>query len=458
MTGLGGTRVGVASCAGRPTYDDLGAIRQTIRDALVEAGLGQRDPERPLCDIIGPGDTVLLKPNWVLHRNQGGGSMDCMITHPRFILGALAEVAAAGARKAVVADAPIQSADFDALVAREWREQAAEVGGATRVEIRDLRNVVLTDRGGALDVQRNRRPDERFVCFDVGANSVLEPISGDRVAFRVTNYDARHMAHVQSRGVHKYLLCREPFEADVILNLPKLKTHSKSGITGALKNLVGLNGDKNYLPHHRVGGSATGGDCYEGLKPMKRMAELCLDIANRDVGGRWYGTWGLAASILNRVHGGDLEGKWYGNDTTWRMVLDLNRIAIYGRGDGTLGDVPLRRVYSLTDAIVAGQGNGPLAPDDARLGVVTFAHNSAYADLVHCALMGWDWRRIPLVREAFTTRAMPLTSGAPTDVDIRYRGGTQTVSDIAMQVGGRFRAPDGWRGHVEASERPGSHE
>ena len=96
-------------------------------------------------------------------------------------------------------------------------------------------------------------------------------------------------------------------------------------------------------------------------------------MANRHIGRSSYTAWALGAVALNKLHGGDLEGKWYGNDTTSRMVLDLNRLLIYGRADGTLALMPQRRLFSLTDGIVAGQRNGPLAPEDIPLGAVTFA-------------------------------------------------------------------------------------
>ena len=35
--------------------------------------------------------------------------------------------------------------------------------------------------------------------------------------------------------------------------MPKLKTHKKCGVTISLKNLVGLNTNKNLLPHHSLG-------------------------------------------------------------------------------------------------------------------------------------------------------------------------------------------------------------
>ena len=70
------------------------------------------------------------------------------------------------------------------------------------------------------------------------------------------------MRRTHAPGRHQYLVAREVIEADVIVNLPKLKTHKKAGVTCALKNLIGINGNKEYLPHHRVGGAERGGDCY----------------------------------------------------------------------------------------------------------------------------------------------------------------------------------------------------
>ena len=49
-------------------------------------------------------------------------------------------------------------------------------------------------------------------------------------------------------------------KCDLFVNLPKLKTHKKTGITCSLKNFVGINGDKNWLPHHTEGVPANGGD------------------------------------------------------------------------------------------------------------------------------------------------------------------------------------------------------
>jgi len=444
-------RIGLALTDSADVYSDHEGLRALVRDAATAAGLGTNDRGVPLADIIAPGASVLLKPNWVLEYNKSGATMDCMVTHPAFILAVLAEVIAARAGKVIIADAPIQNARFEMLAPPAWRAQAAKIAGSTPLEILDFRNTIATHNGSQLLTQDGLRDPSRFVEFNLGPDSVLEPVSGEDNKFRNTNYNPDDMAQVQRPGVHRFLLCKEPFEVDVILNLPKLKAHGKAGVTAALKNLVGMNGDKNYLPHHRVGGSALGGDCYEGLKPFKRLAESFLDTANRRINRPGYIIAAWSSEFANRIHGGDLEGKWWGNDTTWRMVLDLNRIILYGDVDGVMHQERQRRVFSITDAITAGEHNGPLAPEPVKLGAVTFGASSAHADAAHLALMRFIPENVSLVREAFAAMRYPLTSDTMAETRVWYQGVSYGLAEVARKFGRDFVAPDGWAGRVEQS-------
>ncbi|MCV6004648.1 DUF362 domain-containing protein, partial [Escherichia coli] len=85
-----------------------------------------------------------------------------------------------------------------------------------------------------------------FVLFDLGRESLLEPITDQGQNFRVTCYDPRLLAARHAPGRHQYLVSRDIIEADVVINLPKLKTHKKAGLTCALKNLIGINGNKEF--------------------------------------------------------------------------------------------------------------------------------------------------------------------------------------------------------------------
>ena len=114
-------------------------------------------------------------------------------------------------------------------------------------------------------------------------------------------------------------------------------------------------------------------------------------------------------------------------------------------------DVPQRKIFSLTDAIIAGDRNGPLAPEPVPLGVVTFASNSAHADAVHLALMGFDRQHVPLVREAFRDMRWRLADGSSA-TPVRVAGRTLGLSELAASVGTEFRPPDGWVGRVRGAE------
>jgi uncharacterized protein (DUF362 family) len=432
-------------------------VRALVREAMFQFGLGRKDPDVPLADVVEPGMTVLLKPNWVLHRNEGGASMDCMVTHPAVIEAVLEEVLLARPGRVILGDAPIQACQFDTLVPAAWRE-ALRCRSEIPLDVLDFRRHRLRGEDLAQGVVTEARPEGDYVLFDLGSDSLLEPITRADRGFRVTNYDHHALAETHAPGRHQYLLCREAFTADVILSLPKLKTHRKAGLTAALKNLVGINGNKDYLPHHRVGGSFWGGDCYPGASPAKRLAEFCLDRANRNINHAGYHRWSARARRILRCRSlygdAELEGGWHGNDTTWRMVLDLNRLLLYGRPDGTLSDAPVRRVFSLTDALIAGEGEGPLAAEPLELGVVTFAASSAFADLVHCALLRFDPARVPLVREAFGRFRYPLTQSAGEACCVRALDRELTPVQVAVEWGRSAKPPVGWRGRVEVASLP----
>jgi len=408
----------------------------------------------PLGDLIQAGDKVLLKPNWVFHANRSGQGIDCLVTHAS-VLGAMLDfVLQAKPGKVVVGDAPIQGCDLSKLMEaagynclKQHYAQAVDP-----VEWQDFRRTVLANPNGVWDRHTGVRPMEEYILFDLGAESLLEPIVRDADRFRVTMYNPDLMRQTHARGRHQYLIAREVIEANVVINLPKLKTHRKAGVTGALKNLVGINGNKDYLPHHRRGGSRTGGDCYTGRNPFKLAAECIIDAANRRKGMPAYllRQTSRVSSGFARLTGADknLEGSWYGNDTIWRTCLDLNRILVYGRLDGALAERPQRKLLTLTDAIVCGEGEGPLAPTPHPLGMLTLASNPVAADYVHAHLMGFDWRKIPLIREAFGPFSYPICSCRPDEVEVRFEG-RRFRQPWPLWNEKPFVTPGGWKGHCE---------
>jgi uncharacterized protein (DUF362 family) len=141
---------------------------------------------------------------------------------------------------------------------------------------------------------------------------------------------------------------------------------------------------------------------------------------------------------------------WYGNDTCWRMVLDLNAILMYGNADATMSYKPQRKLYTLTDGIVAGEGDGPLSPTPLRLGAVTFSDCAPAAEMIHAHLLGLDPAKVPLLRHCMEQSRWPLTHPR-TKVTARVQNEVLSPEQIAERFGVRARPHRGWANHCERS-------
>jgi len=262
-------------------------------------------------------------------------------------------------------------------------------------------------------------------------------------------------------GRHRYLVAKDILEAGLVINVPKLKTHMKAGVTLALKNLVGINGSKEFLPHHRKGAADRGGDNYETSSVPKRVLEHVLDWFNRHHLNR-AGFYGRGARLaykllwLDKIRGRpiNVEGGWHGNDTVWRMCLDLNKILLYADGTGHLVDTPRRVTLHITDGVVAGDGEGPLRPDPVPLGAIVASLNPAAHDWVTTTLMGLNPATVPIVARAFDYPVAGLITLKPGQLQVRY---SDTSAGPVAHKSNRnihFKPAAGWRGHIESDATP----
>lgn len=434
--------------------EEAGGVMMSEAVARLTSNLGwASEGKGPFGNLIQPGARVLIKPNFVLHYNQGTGGMEPMITHSSVIKAVVKAALQAEPSEVLVGDAPIQTANFPALLEEgglgSWAEDLKRAD--TRFKgIKDFRRTTSQYVNGVRMAEENVLPEEDFVLFDLGEDSLLEPITDDKDDFRVTCYDPRLMAKTHGRGRHRYLVAKDVIAADVVINLPKLKTHKKAGITCALKNLIGINGNKEYLPHHRLGGANLGGDCYPGDSKVKRMLEYASDQQNLSDSVKVGRAWGVVATQLNRVLHmmGDnlgIEGSWSGNDTIWRTGLDLNRILLYGQLDGSMASSSRRRVVHLADAIIAGQGDGPLAPDPLSLGLLIAGNNAACVDWFGARLLGYDPQLVSIVREAFGRFRWPISTSQPSDITLSGDWGAAKLEHVAIKEPASVIHPVGWR-------------
>ena len=155
----------------------------------------------------------------------------------------------------------------------------------------------------------------------------------------------------------------------------------------------------------------------------------------------------MLQGLLRRRKGGNaryglLSGSWEGNDTIWRMVVDINRIARFGGRDGRLTEAPRRRLYHFVDGIVAGEGDGPLRPTARRAGIFIHGEDAAAVDGLMALLMGFDPDGVPQLRSIFGSGygITPLRSIA----DARIRLDIELAERLGSGLHFDFQAPRGW--------------
>lgn len=448
-------------------------VYTAVRDALHALGL---DEERfgsaqwnPLGDLVEPGAHIVLKPNFIRHWNPcKEGSVESVTTHGSVLraIGDYALLAAGSEGRVTLAEAPQHDCDWEQVTKQAglptMLARYQELG--RELEVIDLRREAVGYQDGVI-VDRRELPGDPagYRLVDLGGASWFNGSGLDPLRFRGADYEPTTTCEHHMNGKNEYLLSETVLSADLVVNLPKLKTHKKTGVTLALKNLVGINGDKNFLPHHCVGSVTAGGDEFPGESWLDRGRSATTEVARRLL-SRGFGT--RLVRLVRRAEyatrGDDFirSGNWHGNRTTWRMCLDLNRCLYYSDASGeTLDtDAPLRKVLTLCDGVVAGEGNGPLAPRDHPLGVVLAATDPLALDLAAVALMGFDWTKLPKLRRAMQDQGLRITGvRGPADVEvtrITRPGGTAHTCTLAeLDAESPFLAHPGWQGHVELEKR-----
>lgn len=353
----------------------------------------------PLGEYVKPGDRVLIKPNLVMDRNLGGYGEDCLFTNPSVIAAVIDYVVIAlrGTGRIVLADAPMQSCDLGKLAEESGIVDLLDFYSSAGViiEFKDLRELKSVSENGRL--YQTVTELDSGVVVDMGKDSSFFGLSDSHLSrLRITNYDPSELRKHHTADKHEYRISRELLEADVVINMPKMKTHRKAGVTGALKNLVGVNTRKEYLPHHSVGSSDEGFDEYSKRSKFKSLSAFFLDKKNMYLGSTEshltsiYRFLSLVLGSLGRRISEDnySEGSWFGNDTIWRMVLDINKVALYADKEGVLKDQPQRKMIVVSDMVVAGEGEGPLLPEPVEIGCVAFSDSSIEHDVAMARLAG----------------------------------------------------------------------
>ena len=405
----------------------------------------------------------MLKPNWVKEhdeRHPGPGQWEHVVTHPAVIEAVIrwAGTQLAGSGSITVCDAPQTDSSFAALNQycglAEMVDRCRRDFPGTTIKLLDLRPEEWHAVDGVTVAKTQLTGDPAGDTF-VELNDASEFVGfhgNGRLfgaSFNMAETNERH-----SGERHEYMLCRTPMDADVLINLPKLKTHKKVGVTCALKNLVGINANKNWLPHHTEGTPDLGGDQFPASTAKAKLEHSWMGRAKRIVNGRpLLSRLFVPLKKMGRLFFGDTQkvvrsGNWHGNDTCWRMVLDLNKCLYDFDGAGQPRQKPLRYL-AVVDGIIGGEGNGPMSPDAKPCGMILAGTHPAAVDMAAATLMGFDWQKIRLLKNSFEIRKRNFIPFLPSNISL---ASNKPEWDGPLgQAGGRFafKPHFGWVGAIE---------
>lgn len=262
-------------------------------------------------------DVVLIKPNLVNTFDGNSGN----VTHFSFIEPIVKACFIAGARKIFVGEG---TGDIDTV--------ATIITSGIRKIINQLRSVGIPVE--FVDLNYDKNPiTAKFETVDLGKDGLLPN--------------------------HVYRISNTLMTSDVIISVPKLKTHPLTGITVALKNILGV---------------APGG--HYGF-PKQRKGALPHGDPNNP-----------------------LE-----NDVIWRAILDLNRIAL-----GWYSGSPKKRRYlAIVDGVVAGVYDSAINLGDEyylpvwkpnKVGTIVSGSDPVAVDTVSAKVMGYLPEKIPIINHA----------------------------------------------------------
>jgi uncharacterized protein (DUF362 family) len=359
-----------------PIGDPLDYDRENnICYPLVEEALMLLNPdnlENPLSNLVRPGDDVVIKPNWCTQY-----IFPLPITHPSLIH-AVAEMAArAGAARVRIVEAPMTMSH-----AATW------FYGRTFINMPAWLDHLNRKHPGTVFEHQDGNADE-FTWVRLGDRSLLaeHPIDALR---HDTGYVEKDIFYYvpDSRGYDPngyehgiYAIANSYLEGDVFINFPKMKTHAWTGITIALKNLMGLNlmSTVYRMPPERAK------EYLSATQDPSRRENGMRDVPHFD--GRYADIYNLAESAPD-------------NDVLWRSLSDLNRIIHFCDREGRLQETRQRRYLNIVDGIIGTEGDGPITGYRVNSHTVIAGTDPVRVDAVASRVMGYDPRRIPLVRNA----------------------------------------------------------
>ena len=460
-------------------FDDFSVQNNYVYDGVRELLIHLRLDERNLgkkawnpLSFIKPGDTVAVKPNLVSSRHFRSGNILSVITHASVLrpLVDFALIALKGKGKVIIADSPERMTDFDLILEKSGIRELAEYYDKHDIDIPviDLRLERIKYGLGAIVRREDLLGDpEGYSLVNLGVDSCFDELSGKKLGrLYGADYNRRVTLRHHSRGKHEYEMANTILKSDVVISVPKLKTHKKAGISLNMKGFIGCAGNKNLVPHRTLGDPSNGGDSYPGPPVTKRglivrrvqdlLQDNLLGVTESKPSAILYTLILRAFKLLLRPPRDDLKyggGQWHGNDTLWRGIVDLARIVYYADKAGKMRDKTQRKFLSVIDGIYGADREGPIEPRLRKEGVLLGGLNPVELDVVGAQLMGFDYRKINQIQKALEKHRYDLSLNVDDVEIVSDEKKFETLFKLKRNETLAFEPAEQWRGKIELEEQ-----
>ena len=314
--------------------------------------LGLGTAPNPLQSIIKPGNTVLIKPNLIDH-------IPGTYTRPEVVMPIIDMAVAAGAGKIYIADAGINFFETEqTLASTRYSEMARFLQGentAIKIEAVNL----------------NRLPRWRWISLGEDSSFYDSGYRDDEVGFDRGKSLLNHKYYWTADCLGKspngkplgwYAISDIVLDADVVINMPKMKTHWTMIVTLSLKNIVG-----------------------------------CTMASTYDQKA------GEGANLARIPHCHVKDSNYFENDVSARVLQDLNKIILYCDKKGQLKNKRQRKYLTVIDGIEAMERSQTSLYDSKgkrRMSRMVLAgEDPVSTDMVACRAMGYDYRHVPTLKK-----------------------------------------------------------
>ena len=436
-------------------------VRETFRMLKLDAENIGTKRWSPYKGIVRKGDRVVIKPNLIFHSHPlGDEGFLSMVTHASVIRPIIDYLLLEtdGDVSILICDAPLQSADFKLICKKNGLDDLVKYykNKGIYISIVDLRYEISTldEEGIIINRVRGDGDPEGYCVVDLNKKSAFMPIINYSQKLEITDYPVGTVSKHHNTFKNEYLISKSILKSDLFINVPKLKTHKKAGITVAMKNLIGINGDKSWIAHHRRGGIKSGGDEYEkfnlseyfkwhlnaylkqsslGKKINRHLRKLYRKLVWK---GKTIKEMALSTDECAKIN--YMEGNWFRNDTVWRTILDLNNILFFSGKDGKIHNSKQRNYVAVVDGIWSGERNGPMEQIPRKGGVIISGFNPVAVDYAAAKIIGFNSGKIPQIVNGFLNQFFLLSEFPQGSIDI--------ISNFDIEKENLdFIPPDSWR-------------